>query len=330
MRMSEQSPNGVNGLSTLLVASEQVTPSWSSRCAGATPRGTWSWRSRPIRNKSVAGNTVTATPASANLGEVGMIDGGKLSDVTDRHAAAPSLRIGLAAYLIEVHPRRIDVEIQMKVDVEIEAARDLEDAGDLRQGIGVRIWATADDVGPLLAGLHQQFLGAGIVGEAFLWKGANLQIDRPLVIALEPAYGVEALEPDARIDFDMGAHAGRALDDGFLQGALRAGVNVRLGEGTLGRCYRRDRLLERALLAAASVENVGFVEVDVAFDEARDHQAAIEALFRRVSGDAVGDLDNAAARDGDVDGRLLVGPPALTQEEIEGHGVHRDADVSFC
>src|SRR6516164_10976248 len=78
-------------------------------------------------------------------------------------------------------------------------------------------------------------------------KGANLQIDRPLVIALEPAHGVEALEPDARIDFDVGAHAGRALDDGFLQGALRAGVNVRLGEGTLSRCNRCDRLLERAL-----------------------------------------------------------------------------------
>ena len=88
---------------------------------------------------------------------------------------------------------RTDVEIQMKVDVEIEAPRDVEDAGDLRQGIGVRIWATADDVGPLLAGSHQQFLGAGIVGEAFLWKGANLQINRPLVIALEPAHGVEAL-----------------------------------------------------------------------------------------------------------------------------------------
>ena len=40
MRMSEQSPNGVNGFSTLLVASEQVTPWLSSACAGATPRGT--------------------------------------------------------------------------------------------------------------------------------------------------------------------------------------------------------------------------------------------------------------------------------------------------
>src|SRR5262249_57685823 len=75
--------------------------------------------------------------------------------------------------------------------------------------------------------------------------------------------------------------------------------------------------------------NAGFVEVDVAVDEARDHQAAIEALFGRVSGDALSDLDDSAACDGDVDGRLFVGPPALTQQEIEGHGGHRDADVSF-
>lgn len=39
IRTNEQSPNGVNGLSTLLVASEQVTPCFTSRCAGATPRG---------------------------------------------------------------------------------------------------------------------------------------------------------------------------------------------------------------------------------------------------------------------------------------------------
>src|SRR5262249_55440544 len=126
------------------------------------------------------------------------------------------------------------------------------------------------------------------------------------------------------IDFDMGARAGCALDDGFLQGALRTGVNVRFGERTLGRRNRCDRLIERALLAVASVENAGFVEVDVAVDEARDHQAAIEALFGRVGDDAVGDLDDAAARDGDVDGRLLVGPPTLAPEAIEGPGARGD------
>src|SRR5262252_1638232 len=108
MRTSEQSPNGVNGLSTLLVASEQVTP-WSiSRCAGATPRGTWCSSPRPIRNRSVAGSTVTATPAM----------GGRLP-----------------AHLVEMHPGRIEVEIEVEIDVEIEAAREGEDAGDVRHRI---------------------------------------------------------------------------------------------------------------------------------------------------------------------------------------------------
>ena len=38
MRTSEQSPNGVNGFSTLLVDSEQFTPWCSSSCAASTPR----------------------------------------------------------------------------------------------------------------------------------------------------------------------------------------------------------------------------------------------------------------------------------------------------
>ena len=45
----DASPNGVNGFSTLLVATEQVTPAATRRCAGASPRGTACVASRPIR-----------------------------------------------------------------------------------------------------------------------------------------------------------------------------------------------------------------------------------------------------------------------------------------
>ena len=61
--------------------------------------------------------------------------------------------------------------------------------------------------------------------------------------------------------------------------------------------------------------------MNMTLDEACDHEAAIEVLGRRLSGDSLRDLDDAAVEDGDVDKRLLVlGPSALTQEEIEGHG----------
>ncbi len=49
MRISEQSPNGVNGLSTLLVESEQLTPACRSLCAAVTPRMTVCGMCRPIR-----------------------------------------------------------------------------------------------------------------------------------------------------------------------------------------------------------------------------------------------------------------------------------------
>ncbi len=48
----------------------------------------------------------------------------------------------------------------MKVDVDIEAARDLEDARDLSVRIAVGIGAAADQVGTRLAGRDQQLLGA--------------------------------------------------------------------------------------------------------------------------------------------------------------------------
>ena len=62
MRISEQSPKGVNGLSTLLDDSEQLTPWPSSRCAAVTPRRTLASSPRPMRKRSVAGSTVQATP----------------------------------------------------------------------------------------------------------------------------------------------------------------------------------------------------------------------------------------------------------------------------
>ena len=58
--MSEQSPNGVNGLSTLLVASEQVTPCAISRWAGVTPRGV-----APVHR--LVGHGVTCSLATNNV-----------------------------------------------------------------------------------------------------------------------------------------------------------------------------------------------------------------------------------------------------------------------
>ena len=55
--------------------------------------------------------------AAADLRQTAMIDGGQLGGVTDCDPSAPAMRVGLPAYLVEVHPRRIKIEIEMKIDI---------------------------------------------------------------------------------------------------------------------------------------------------------------------------------------------------------------------
>ena len=71
----------------------------------------------------------------------------------------------------------------------------------------------------------------------------------------------------------------------------------------LGGCNRCDRFFERTVPAVASTEGAGFVEVNVARDEACDQQPAGEFLRRRVGDNPLRDLDDAAVRDGDIEPR---------------------------
>ena len=99
----------------------------------------------------------------------------------------------------------------MHVDFDVELARDREDAVDLAARVGVEIGHGADRSRAAAQALDQQFLGAGIVGEPFLRKHAELEIDRPGIVARELADRFETDHADAGIEFDMGAHAHRAM-----------------------------------------------------------------------------------------------------------------------
>src|ERR1044072_1535781 len=143
----------------------------------------------------------------------------------------------------------------MKIDVQIEAPRDLEKATNVPVWIRVGVGAAAEQVGALLARRDKKLLRAGIVEQAFLREYTDFEIDGPCVIALEPAHRVEAFQADARIDFDVRAHAHRALHDRFLQSAPPALINIILREGTLGGRNLRDRFLQRSVSQFAAIEN---------------------------------------------------------------------------
>ena len=119
-------------------------------------------------------------------------DGGELGGMADGDAAAVAVGVGRAAHLVEVHPAGIEIEVEVEVDVEVEAAGDGEDARDVLVRVRVGVGAAADQVGALGAGRHQQLLGARVVDQPLLREDADLQVERPGVIALQLRDGAEA------------------------------------------------------------------------------------------------------------------------------------------
>ena len=258
--------------------------------------------------------------AFGNCGEPLGPERRQFGDVTDRHAAAPARGLGAPTDLFEIHPRRIDIEIEMKIDIAVELPRYREDTRDLAVRIAVGVGTAADEVGVLLARRDEKLLGAWIVEQAFLRKNADFDIDRPGVVLLEPPDGVEPFEPYARVDLDMGAHAHGALQDGPLQRAAGALINVVFAERALGRSHFGNRLGKRSLPRLAAVEDAGLVEVDMRFDEAGDDQFAVDIFRRRIGGNVAADIDDTSAGDGDIDSRRLAGCDAgIAQDQVESH-----------
>src|SRR5690606_5386950 len=182
------------------------------------------------------------------------------------HPTASAAGGGLAADLDQIHARGVEVEIEMEIDIDIVAGRELENPRDLSIGIAVGIRAAADQVGALVQRLDEQRISARVVQQALLRKHADLDVDRPRVVPLELPDRLEASQPGARIDIDMGAHPRRSLDDRLLEGASAASVDVLDREAPLQVGNLPDRLFERVGVTAP-LDQVGLVEMNMGLDE---------------------------------------------------------------
>ena len=116
------------------------------------------------------------------------------------------------------------------------------------------------------------------------------------------------------------AHPRGALDDGFLQRAPPALVDVVFGKGALGGCDLHDRFLQRPLLRLATIENAGFVEMDVRLDEPGRHQPPADIFARHIGGNCRCDLGDLAGRNTDIEcPRAAPGNASVAKQEIK-HG----------
>ena len=189
--------------------------------------------------------------------------------------------------------------------------------------IGVGVGTAADQVGAVAKGCDQQFLGAGIVGQAFLREGADDEVQRPGIIALQRLDRLETAQADARIDFDMRAHPRGAVDHRALDHPLAALVDVLDGEFALHRGDRLDGLAEAAMAMAATAEQAGLVEMDVGVDKARQHQPAGDIDLRRLADKFWRNRGDPAGGNPDIDRCRGAARHGIAEDEVEGgFGLH--------
>ena len=205
----------------------------------------------------------------------------------------------------------------MHVDIDVELARDREDAVDLPVRARIRVGRGADHAAAVAQRLDHQLVGAGIVQQPFLRKDADLDVDRPSVFFDQLAYAFEPAQSDAGIDLELRAHMRRAVEDAFLQRLLRARVDVFRGEALLGTRDLLDRFLQIALLGPAAIENARLVEMDMGLDQPGADQPAAEIDRLAVGRELLLDDGDPAALDADI-GRLLFGADhsGVSQDQV--------------
>ena len=243
--------------------------------------------------------------------------------MADGDAALVVAPLGLPADLVEMPPGRIEIEIEMQVDIDIEGLREVEQLFQMRHGIGVHIGTAADQVAAIAQRVDQEFLGAGIVGEAFLRKHAQTEIDRPGIIALQRLQRRKTAQPDARVDLDMRAHPRGAGDNRAVQHPGAALIDVVNGKIALHGGDRLDRLGNAAVVMAAAAEQAGLVEMDVGVDEAGQHQPAVDVDFAGHALQPRGDRGNPTVGDADIErGGRSRGHGAAKNQVEGGFGGH--------
>src|SRR5260370_19919994 len=119
--------------------------------------------------------------------------------------------------LLRKLPHQVDVHgiggranVEMDVDVDVELASELENAPDLTCLIGIVARSAPDHGGAAFQAFYQQLIGSGIIGEPFLRKDADLDVDCPLVIGNQRLHSFEAAHANGGSCFRLPSPAGWA------------------------------------------------------------------------------------------------------------------------
>src|SRR5262245_3731594 len=188
----------------------------------------------------------------------------------------------------------------MHVDIDVELARQLEDAMDLAGLVGVVARRAADHLGAALEALDQELVGSRIADQSFLRKDADLDIDRPLVVGNQRLDAIEAAHADPGIDLDLRTHPSRAVLDALLDRTLGPRAHILDGHARLQRRHALHRAELATLLRRAALDDARLVEMDVCLDQAGANQVAFGVIDLGLGRKSGLDGDDAAALDADI------------------------------
>src|SRR5262249_30542440 len=115
-------------------------------------------------------------------------------------------------------------EVHNGIQVEIPGGG--EDPVDLAVGVRIGIECGTNHRSAALNGFQHQFVGAGIVWQTLLPRGADFEVDGPLVLLDQRPNAFKTAKPDAWIDLKLSAHVRRTIEDGALQCDFGALIDV--------------------------------------------------------------------------------------------------------
>ena len=201
-----------------------------------------------------------------------------------------------------------------------KVTRHLEDAVDLPVGVGVGVWRRPHHTGAALQGFYHEFVSAGIVQQTLLGKDTDLDIHGPLVRLNEGQDALQATQPDTRVDFEVGAHEGGAVQDAFFQGARGAGADVGGGELLLDCCHLFNGFVEVPFLGFAAIEQTGLIQVDMRLHKAGTDEPTLHIDLLALSLQGRFNGRDPAALDADIEQGLTRtrGQPGVPEYEIHG------------
>ena len=234
-----------------------------------------------------------------------VVIGGQGAGMAGGDPAFPTPLDGLVRHHFQGAVEGVVGLIHMHVDIRIVLFRNVKAQLHMGQAIRRGFFIgrhTAHDGAAVFHGLVHQLIAAGVLDNALLGEGDDLDVHHILKLFLQLGNAAQGLESADGVHIHMGAHEQGAVFQGLVHHVAGALQHVLVGIGLFLVPNDLNGFLQGAgFIFAHHVEDVHLIQMDVGIDEGRGHQCAprVDDAIGLLAHVLAHRLDQAAV-DGDV------------------------------